>query len=74
MLDEGLAVIHLSRLGFALNYSVCLQQVQSKLDDACKMASASCEDAVAYEDNTQEDLCKDSMVRDVPARKSGSLS
>ena len=45
-----------------LNYSVFLYEVQSKPDDACKMARTAFEDAIAELDNVQEDSYKDSTL------------
>ena len=59
---ESLVVTHPIRLGLALNYSVFLYEVQSKPDDACKMARTAFEDAIAELDNVQEDSYKDSTL------------
>jgi 14-3-3 protein epsilon len=60
--EKDLAVTHPIRLGLALNYSVFLYEVQSKPDDACKMARTAFEDAIAELDNVQEDSYKDSTL------------
>jgi 14-3-3 protein epsilon len=44
--EKDLAVTHPIRLGLALNYSVFLYEVQSKPDEACKMARTAFEDAL----------------------------
>eukprot|EP00932_Pfiesteria_piscicida_P001179 SRR837773.1115.p1 GENE.SRR837773.1115~~SRR837773.1115.p1 ORF type:complete len:237 (-),score=140.03 SRR837773.1115:88-729(-) len=60
--EKDLAVTHPIRLGLALNYSVFLYEVQSKPDEACKMARTAFEDAIAELDNVQEDSYKDSTL------------
>uniref|UniRef100_A0A7S3MEG3 14-3-3 domain-containing protein n=1 Tax=Spumella elongata TaxID=89044 RepID=A0A7S3MEG3_9STRA len=60
--EKDLAVTHPIRLGLALNYSVFLYEVQSKPDEACKMARTAFEDAIAELDNVAEDSYKDSTL------------
>merc|ERR1712187_162587 len=57
--SKGLAVTHPIRLGLALNYSVFQYEVLSNPDEACKMARAAFEDAIAELDNVAEDSYKD---------------
>ncbi len=59
---EGMAVTHPIRLGLASSYSVFLYEMQSKPDEACKVASTAFEDANAEWDNGREDWCKDSTA------------
>merc|ERR1712004_571333 len=68
---KDLAVTHPIRLGLALNYSVFMYEVLQKPDDACKMARAAFEEAIAELDNVAEDSYKDStlimqLLRDNP--------
>merc|ERR1712127_248566 len=60
--EKDLAVTHPIRLGLALNYSVFLYEVQSKPDEACKMARTAFEDAIAELDNVGEESYKDSTL------------
>merc|ERR1712127_853770 len=60
--EKDLAVTHPIRLGLALNYSVFLYEVQSKPDEACKMARDAFEDAIAELDNVGEESYKDSTL------------
>jgi 14-3-3 protein epsilon len=60
--EKDLVVTHPIRLGLALNYSVFLYEVQSKPDEACKMARTAFEDAIAELDNVAEDSYKDSTL------------
>jgi len=59
---KGLAVTHPIRLGLALNYSVFQYEGLSSPDEACKMARAAFEDAIAELDNVAEDSYKDSTL------------
>jgi 14-3-3 protein epsilon len=59
---RDLAVTHPIRLGLALNYSVFQYEVLSNPDEACKMARAAFEDAIAELDNVAEDSYKDSTL------------
>merc|ERR1712084_210226 len=60
--EKDLAVTHGIRLGLALNYSVFMYEVQSKPEEACKMARTAFEDAIAELDNVSEDSYKDSTL------------
>merc|ERR1719215_1709541 len=60
--EKDLAVTHPIRLGLALNYSVFLYEVQSKPEEACKMARTAFEDAIAELDNVSEESYKDSTL------------
>merc|ERR1712151_222765 len=60
--EKDLAVTHPIRLGLALNYSVFMYEVQSKPEEACKMARTAFEDAIAELDNVSEDSYKDSTL------------
>jgi len=57
-----LAVTHPIRLGLALNYSVFLYEGLFNPGEACKMARAAFEDAIAELDNVAEDSYKDSTL------------
>ena len=60
--EKDLAVTHPIRMGLALNYLnylVFLYVVQSKPDDACKMARTAFEDAIAELDNVGSDYAQD---------------
>jgi len=59
---SGLAVTHPIRLGLALNYSVFQYEVLGNPEEACKMARAAFEDAIAELDNVAEDSYKDSTL------------
>jgi len=59
---KDLAVTHPIRLGLALNYSVFQYEVLQNPDEACKMARAAFEDAIAELDNVAEDSYKDSTL------------
>merc|ERR1712071_259415 len=58
--EKDLAVTH--PIGLGLNYSVFMYEVQSKPEDACKMARTAFEDAIAELDNVSEDSYKDSTL------------
>merc|ERR1712127_168841 len=60
--EKDLAVTHPIRLGLALNFSVFMYEVQSKPEEACKMARTAFEDAIAELDNVSEDSYKDSTL------------
>merc|ERR1719401_2169723 len=60
--EKGLAVTHPIRLGLALNYSVFQYEVLQNQGEACKMARAAFEDAIAELDNVAEDSYKDSTL------------
>merc|ERR1712110_751635 len=60
--EKDLAVTHPIRLGLALNYSVFQYEVLNKPEDACKMARAAFEDAIAELDNVAEDSYKDATL------------
>jgi len=57
-----LAVTHPIRLGLALNFSVFLYEVKGEPDEACKMARAAFEEAIAELDNVSEESYKDSTL------------
>lgn len=59
---EKLAVTHPIRLGLALNFSVFHYEVLNNQEEACKMARAAFEDAIAELDNVSEDSYKDSTL------------
>merc|ERR1719265_1580779 len=58
----SLAPTHPIRLGLALNYSVFLYEVQSKQEDACKLAKQAFDDAIAELDTLDEESYKDSTL------------
>merc|ERR1739845_190075 len=60
--EKDLAVTHPIRLGLALNYSVFQYEVLGNPDEACRMARAAFEDAIAELDNVAEDSYKDSTL------------
>jgi len=60
--EKDLVVTHPIRLGLALNYSVFMYEVLSQPDEACKMARAVFEDAIAELDNVAEESYKDSTL------------
>ena len=49
---------HPIRLGLALNYLVCLCEVHTNPDDACKMARTAFEDAIVELDNVGSDYAQ----------------
>jgi len=53
---------HPIRLGLALNYSVFLYEVQTKTDEACKLAKQAFDDAIAELDTLDEESYKDSTL------------
>ena len=57
-----LAPTHPIRLGLALNYSVFLYEVQTKSDEACTLAKAAFDDAIAELDTLDEESYKDSTL------------
>jgi len=57
-----LAPTHPIRLGLALNYSVFLYEVQSKSQEACDLAKAAFDDAIAELDTLDEESYKDSTL------------
>jgi len=57
-----LAPTHPIRLGLALNYSVFLYEVQSKSSEACDLAKAAFDDAIAELDTLDEESYKDSTL------------
>jgi len=57
-----LAPTHPIRLGLALNYSVFLYEVQSKTAEACDLAKAAFDDAIAELDTLDEESYKDSTL------------
>ena len=58
----GLAPTHPIRLGLALNFSVFLYEVQSLQSDACNLAKAAFDDAIAELDTLDEESYKDSTL------------
>jgi 14-3-3 protein epsilon len=58
----SLAPTHPIRLGLALNYSVFLYEVQSKQSEACTLAKAAFDDAIAELDTLDEESYKDSTL------------
>jgi 14-3-3 protein epsilon len=58
----GLAPTHPIRLGLALNYSVFLYEVQSKQEEACELAKAAFDSAIAELDTLDEESYKDSTL------------
>jgi len=59
---QNLAPTHPIRLGLALNYSVFLYEVQTKSDEACALAKAAFDDAIAELDTLDEESYKDSTL------------
>jgi len=59
---KGLAPTHPIRLGLALNFSVFLYEVQSLQSDACNLAKAAFDDAIAELDTLDEESYKDSTL------------
>ena len=57
-----LAPTHPIRLGLALNFSVFLYEVQNKTDEACNLAKAAFDDAIAELDTLDEESYKDSTL------------
>merc|ERR1711988_509771 len=57
-----LAPTHPIRLGLALNYSVFLYEVQAKNQEACDLAKAAFDDAIAELDTLDEESYKDSTL------------
>ena len=57
-----LAPTHPIRLGLALNYSVFLYEVQTKSEEACALAKAAFDDAIAELDTLDEESYKDSTL------------
>jgi len=57
-----LTVTHPIRLGLALNFSVFHYEVLQQPEDACAMARAAFEEAIAELDNVSEDSYKDSTL------------
>jgi len=60
--EKELAVTHPIRLGLVLNYSVFQHEILQDPDEACKMARAAFEDAIAELDNVSEESYKDSTL------------
>jgi 14-3-3 protein epsilon len=57
-----LAPTHPIRLGLALNFSVFLYEVQAKSQEACDLAKAAFDDAIAELDTLDEESYKDSTL------------
>jgi len=53
---------HPIRLGLALNFSVFRYEIENRPDDACKLAKAAFDDAIAELDSLNEDSYKDSTL------------
>jgi 14-3-3 protein epsilon len=62
MARKHLAVTHPIRLGLALNFSVFHYEVLKNPDEACKLARAAFEDAVAALDSVDDSSYKDSTL------------
>jgi len=60
--EEELKKTHPIRLGLALNYSVFHYEIMNRPDEACKLAKAAFDGAIAELDNLQEDSYKDSTL------------
>ena len=60
--SPGLPPTHPIRLGLALNYSVFFYEIMNKPDEACKLAKAAFDDAIAELDSLQDDTYKDSTL------------
>merc|ERR1712217_99285 len=60
--EKDLAVTHPIRLGLALNFSVFMCEVLSQPEQACQVARAAFEDAIAELDNVAEDAYLDSTL------------
>merc|ERR1712146_760448 len=58
----NLAPTHPIRLGLALNFSVFLYEVQAKTSEACTLAKAAFDDAIAELDTLDEESYKDSTL------------
>eukprot|EP00325_Prymnesiales_sp_UTEX-LB-985_P010211 CAMPEP_0174714066 /NCGR_PEP_ID=MMETSP1094-20130205/16322_1 /TAXON_ID=156173 /ORGANISM="Chrysochromulina brevifilum, Strain UTEX LB 985" /LENGTH=240 /DNA_ID=CAMNT_0015913337 /DNA_START=32 /DNA_END=754 /DNA_ORIENTATION=+ len=58
----ALAPTHPIRLGLALNFSVFLYEVQTKQEEACKLAKQAFDDAIAELDTLDEESYKDSTL------------
>jgi len=59
---KGLAPTHPIRLGLALNFSVFLYEVQQEQSEACTLAKAAFDDAIAELDTLDEESYKDSTL------------
>jgi 14-3-3 protein beta/theta/zeta len=59
---ESMAPTHPIRLGLALNYSVFFYEIRNSPDQACHLAKAAFDDAIAELDQLQEDSYKDSTL------------
>lgn len=57
-----MAPTHPIRLGLALNFSVFYYEIQNAPEDACKLAKAAFDDAIAELDTLNEDSYKDSTL------------
>jgi len=60
--EKGLAPTHPIRLGLALNFSVFQFEVQSMQEEACCLAKAAFDDAIAELDTLDEESYKDSTL------------
>lgn len=59
---EALAETHPTRLGLALNFSVCHYEILKDQEEACKLAKQAFDDAIAKLDSLDESSYKDSTL------------
>jgi len=59
---ENLAETHPTRLGLALNYSVCFYEIMNKPDEACKLAKEAFDGAIEQLDTLNDASYKDSTL------------
>ena len=57
-----MASTHPIRLGLALNFSVFYYEIENRPDEACKLAKAAFDNAIAELDSLKEDSYKDSTL------------
>lgn len=60
--EKGLPETHPTRLGLALNYSVCHYEILGKKDDACKLAKKAFDAAIEKLDTLNDKSYKDSTL------------
>merc|ERR1712048_331906 len=60
--DANLAETHPTRLGLALNYSVCFYEIMKKPDEACKLAKEAFDGAIEKLDTLNDASYKDSTL------------
>ena len=59
---EHLAPVHPTRLGLALNYSVCYYEIMKEIEKACDMAKAAFDDAIDKLDDIEDASYKDATL------------